>query len=675
MADRLFDINVNLNSNRLLGLALEAFDNLSLPVTAVESRFAFHSIIKVPIYYDGSGWQEVASKSYVNQVLEGLAWKDDIKVATTGNVTIASALVPGQTVDDIVLQAGDRVLVFQQTDKTENGVYESQATPVRSSDMNESLEFSNAVASVNEGTQYAGTTWRCETSNPVLGVTEISFVTFGSGTPDATTTVKGKMAFATDQEAIDGAATQKALTPYGMNLITGPIKTQLEKLIPAPPQDLAGLNLLMTLYTAKEAGTGTVVSNLTDDTTPDGSVTDFYDGDAGVLTAEIDSVDEGNKTLSTSSDVGVYGALHITVDEDPYAGQSGKEGFYKQLSAFIRATVALAVGQHTYQLKHSLTGNSALLTFKVDDPQAVTTAIDQVVLPALTRYVSGVPSLAQGDGLTIDVTILDAVKTHYRNGFIGRIDEVGAAFNSLELTPGSVPSTDDPVVFNGNVLSIVAGKYLEDLTVSVIGINSRGQVGAATQQAIQSRVDTKSDESIRVISGSGQYPASGYGGVYNSSQDLKSTYTEELQLLDKKFQRPAGNYTGNQPTAGPDYSTGMGAGDRWVTFRFDNQFTSNSGFTLNLINASGFAGEETPDVKIYIKVEGVTGWLDANKAYPGVGSPSADGDAAMVFAQSTGTEKRVTFGGTTRTGTLYVRIGLPDGSVKNLENVTITDIA
>lgn len=669
---REFDVNIDLLSNKILGLALEAFDNLSLPASAVESRFAYHSIVKVPIYYDGAGWQELATRLYVNQVLEGLAWKDDVRVATTVDETISTALVPGQTIDDIVLVLNDRVLVFNQADQTENGIYVSVPTPIRSTDLDESSEFNNAITSVGEGTTYAGTSWRCETLNPLIGTTAITFTSFGSGVPDATEVIKGKLAFATDAEAEAGIATLKALTPFGMNLVTGPMQTQLAKLIPTPPQDLSGLALVMTLYTALEESTGSTINDLTDDTTPDGQVDNFYDGDAGTLTAEVDATPDGDKILTTSSDVGTYTSLVIIADDDPYIGQSGKEGFYKQLTAKIQAALALSLGVHTYQLKHTLTGNSALLLFTVDNPGTPTAVVDQIILPALTRYVSGVPSLATGDGVTVDTTISDAVKTHYRDGFIARIDSNFS--NSLELFPVGFPANGADLIFTGDVLSASAGIYSETINVSVFGVNSKGTQGVATPDVESSRIDTVSDESIRVISGSSEFPTTGYGGVYDSAQDLKTTYTEELQLLNDKFQRPTGNYTLNLPTAGPDYSSGMGIIDRWVTFKFAGIFSNTSGFTLNLIDSENFSGIETADVKIYAKVEGDTDWVDCNAAYPGVGSPEFNGDPAMIFASSTVTEKKITFGSTPRTGDLFIRVAFPDGSTKKLGSVTVTDI-
>ncbi|GIV52261.1 MAG: hypothetical protein KatS3mg038_2782 [Candidatus Kapaibacterium sp.] len=68
--------------------------------------------------------QDAATKAYVDSLVEGLAWKDDVRVATTGNINIASA---PSSIDGVTLSNGDRVLVKDQTDAKENGIYSSTA--------------------------------------------------------------------------------------------------------------------------------------------------------------------------------------------------------------------------------------------------------------------------------------------------------------------------------------------------------------------------------------------------------------------------------------------------------------------------------------------------------------------------------------------------------------------
>ncbi len=64
--------------------------------------------------------QDAATKAYVDLIAQGLQPKANVDVATTGNITLASA---PSAIDGFALTSGDRVLVHAQTDDTENGVY------------------------------------------------------------------------------------------------------------------------------------------------------------------------------------------------------------------------------------------------------------------------------------------------------------------------------------------------------------------------------------------------------------------------------------------------------------------------------------------------------------------------------------------------------------------------
>jgi hypothetical protein len=55
-------------------------------------------------------------------------WLEDCVVATTGNVNTSNGLEAGDTIDGVVLATGDRVLVWQQTTESNNGIYEASAS-------------------------------------------------------------------------------------------------------------------------------------------------------------------------------------------------------------------------------------------------------------------------------------------------------------------------------------------------------------------------------------------------------------------------------------------------------------------------------------------------------------------------------------------------------------------
>ncbi len=161
------------------------------------------------------------------------------------------------------------------------------------------------------------------------------------------------------------------------------------------------------------------------------------------------------------------------------------------------------------------------------------------------------------------------------------------------------------------------------------------------------------------------------GGAFTSTTSLKTTYVEELQLLNGRYQIPTGDYSANSPTAGPDYSTGMGLVDRYVTLQPVN-LVNSSNFSITFNDIIGtWNGTQTGGMTIHAKIGATTGWIDCNSPYPGFGNPSIDGGNAMIFAESTATFKRVTLGSAVLSGALYIRIGLPVGSNKQFSGITI----
>lgn len=62
---------------------------------------------------------DAATKYYVDAARSGLDIKNSVKAATTGNITLSNT----QTIDGVALSVGDRVLVKDQTNSAQNGIY------------------------------------------------------------------------------------------------------------------------------------------------------------------------------------------------------------------------------------------------------------------------------------------------------------------------------------------------------------------------------------------------------------------------------------------------------------------------------------------------------------------------------------------------------------------------
>lgn len=120
-----------------------------------------------------------ATKQYVDNAITGLDFKSSVRAATTANITLSGT----QTIDGVVLVAGDRVLVKDQTTGSQNGLYVVAAsTWSRSADADNSPAgelTSGLYVFVEEGTTNADSGWVLATNSPItLGTTSLTFQQF-----------------------------------------------------------------------------------------------------------------------------------------------------------------------------------------------------------------------------------------------------------------------------------------------------------------------------------------------------------------------------------------------------------------------------------------------------------------------------------------------------------------
>ena len=149
--------------------------------------------VKVPSGYDdrsGLGALSLVTKGYVDAVKQALDIKDSVHVASTANVALtagSSGLEAGDAIDGVTLVAGDRVLLKNQTDASENGIYVAVAsggTPARSADANASVDVTSGMfVFVEEGTANGDQGYVLTTNNVItLNTTNLTFTQFsGAG--------------------------------------------------------------------------------------------------------------------------------------------------------------------------------------------------------------------------------------------------------------------------------------------------------------------------------------------------------------------------------------------------------------------------------------------------------------------------------------------------------------
>lgn len=178
----------------------------------IGSNLDFNNAAKAVNLPDPSSAQDAATKAYVDAAIEGLSSKDSCRVSTQSNINLSS---PGASIDGITMASGDRVLVRAQSTANQNGIYIWNGAAVamtRSADCSTFAELEQAVTSVEEGTDVS-TTWRQTAVNGTIGSSDVTWVAFGSSTPDASETVKGKVELATQGEVDTGTDTTRVITP------------------------------------------------------------------------------------------------------------------------------------------------------------------------------------------------------------------------------------------------------------------------------------------------------------------------------------------------------------------------------------------------------------------------------------------------------------------------------
>ena len=125
-----------------------------------------------------SASSDAATKNYVDQAVAGLRTRIIAECATTANVNLTNGLEAGDSIDGVTLVAGDRVLVKDQTDATENGLYLAVSSGAASRDPEHDTiaELSGQMIVVNQGSTNDNKIFLCTTdSDAVIGSSNITY--------------------------------------------------------------------------------------------------------------------------------------------------------------------------------------------------------------------------------------------------------------------------------------------------------------------------------------------------------------------------------------------------------------------------------------------------------------------------------------------------------------------
>jgi hypothetical protein len=297
------------------------------PITSAEPTAAAH----------------LATKQYVDNITTGLDFKASVKVASTANILLSGT----QVIDGISLIVGDRVLVKDQTDGTQNGIYSVSSgawTRTFDADNTPGTEVTAGMyCFIEQGTYSADTGWVLTTTGTVvLGTTILSFAQF-TGLGQVSTgpgLTKAGSVLSLSSTGTAGTYTSVTTDAYGRVVSGGQASTS---------NITEGTNLYFTSTRAQSAisasgsgisyspGTGVIASNGTALNTPNTLVFRDASGNfsAGVITASLVGNANTASILNTARLISASGDGTWSVNFDGSAAVS---------SAFTLATVNATTG-------------------------------------------------------------------------------------------------------------------------------------------------------------------------------------------------------------------------------------------------------------------------------------------------------------------------------------------
>jgi hypothetical protein len=168
---KISDFDAGVRTNRL--------DQMAAPTGSVSLNSQTITNVADPV-----NAQDAATKGFVEATSQGLDVKDSCVAATTGNITISTALNNGDTLDGVTLSTNDRVLVKDQSTASQNGIYIVGSSPARADDLAAGADAAGMFTFVEQGTVNADNGFVC-TSNKgsaVVGTNNLTFAQFsGAG--------------------------------------------------------------------------------------------------------------------------------------------------------------------------------------------------------------------------------------------------------------------------------------------------------------------------------------------------------------------------------------------------------------------------------------------------------------------------------------------------------------
>ena len=207
-----------------------------------------------------SASSDAATKSYVDLVVQGISPKNPVMVATTSFKVLLTDFIVGSTIDSVVLVLGDRILIKDQIDPIENGLYtvNSTGSPTRTIDLPTGSFASGMTVFVTEGTVNKNLGYICssETGSDIVGTNSLTFIQFtGAGeiiAGDGIVKSGNELSVATELPHVTLVGELSELTVTGTSTFNDNIDLQNNKIVnlldPTDPTDAVNKSYADTTY-------------------------------------------------------------------------------------------------------------------------------------------------------------------------------------------------------------------------------------------------------------------------------------------------------------------------------------------------------------------------------------------------------------------------------------------
>jgi Repeat of unknown function (DUF5907) len=184
------DASVSTPSRRTLGAGAQQAMPGNRTLDAIANPVANRDMngFRIVNVSDPTANADAATKFYVDNLIQGLDSHPSVRAASVANVSVAPPSNAPSTLDGVSLAAGDRVLLKDQTNQAQNGIYVVQivgtginGTWARVADQDTWAEVPGAYVWVEEGTTNADTGWVCTANQGgTLNTTNMPWVLFAS---------------------------------------------------------------------------------------------------------------------------------------------------------------------------------------------------------------------------------------------------------------------------------------------------------------------------------------------------------------------------------------------------------------------------------------------------------------------------------------------------------------